>query len=518
MAPLLSYLGAWLITATVAHAAPSIKSRQTSTTFTSTGNPILADGSIYSADPAPLVVNDTVYILAGRDEAGADVNSFIMNQWQIFESKTATPSGGEWTLHQNIAEPQTLFKWASQGTAYASQIVLGPDGKYYLYAPVTQANSPNSDPFAIGVAVASSPLGPFTDAHPSGPIISESVPSPGNDIQNIDPTVLVDTDGKVYIYWGTFGQLRGVELGTDMVTVKGTPVTVDSLTGFFEAPWLMKRKSTYYMLYAGNNAGPDSPCTPTSYHACIAYGTASSPLGPWTYRGIALDIVSSTTSHPGVFEQPAGSGNYFLVYHTRDAAGGTHFRRSIAFDQLDWDDTTTPPSISKVAPTERPGPPRTPTRNIAAAAAPSSANGTPVQYWVAAVNDGRVEADPLPPDYWSSWAEQPPPNNTLTYTWNATVQLDGAAMAFFADSPAGATAGVAPPASWWVEYLEDSGQWARVANSSAFSTAVSDSPAETKFTTVETTSIRAILNPSGGGGAYAAVGVKEWFAFQPTAS
>ncbi|KAI3394494.1 hypothetical protein diail_2628 [Diaporthe ilicicola] len=521
MAPLLSCLalGAWLIAASAGCAASPIEVRQTTNTFTSTGNPILADGSIYSADPAPLVVNDTVYIVAGRDEAGPDENSFIMNQWQIFECKNATPSGGEWTLHQDIAEPQTLFKWASQGTAYASQIVLGPDGRYYLYSPVTQANSPNTDPFAIGVAVADSPLGPFTDAHPSGPIISESVPSPGNDIQNIDPTVLVDTDGKVYLYWGTFGELRGVELDTDMVTVKSsTLVTITSLTGYFEAPWLMKRKDTYYMLYAGNNAGPDSPCTPTSYHACIAYGTASDPLGPWTYRGIALDIVSSTTSHPGVFEQPAGSGNYFLVYHTRDAANGTHFRRSVAFDQMDWDDTTTPPSIKKVTPTRRAGPPRTPTRNIAPAASPSSANGTPIQYWVAAINDGRVEANPLPPDYWSSWADTASPaNNTLTYTWNTTVELNGAAIAFFADSPAGSTSGVAPPASWWIEYLNN-GQWSRVANSSAFSTDVTDSPEETEFTTVSTTAIRAVLNPSGGSGSYAAVGVKEWFAFKPTAS
>ncbi|KAG8166240.1 hypothetical protein KVR01_004792 [Diaporthe batatas] len=517
MARVAWYLQAWLAAASIADAAVLLEPRQSSITITSTGNPILADGTIYSADPAPLVVNDTVYILAGRDEAGATENQFTMNQWQIFESKSATPSGGQWTLHQNVAVPQTVFKWASQGSAYASQIVRGVDGRYYLYAPVTQANSPNSDPFAIGVAVSNSPLGPFTDAHPSGPIISQSVPVQNN-IQNIDPTVLVD-NGKVYLYWGTFGQLKGVELGTDMVTVKSnTIVAVNSLNGFFEAPWLMKRKDTYYMLYAGNNAGPNSPCTPTSYHACIAYGTASNPLGPWTYRGIALDIVSSTTSHPGVFELPAGSGKYFLVYHTRDATGGTHFRRSIAFDQLNWDDTTSPPSIIKVTPTKRAAPPRTPTRNIAPAATPSSANGTPIQYWVKAINDERVEANPLPPDYWSSWAEQSPSSNTLYYTWNATVQLNGTAIAFFADAPAGATAGVAPPASWWVEYLNESGQWARVANSTAFSTMVTNSPAETKFTTISTKSIRAILNPSGRSGAYAAVGVKEWFAFKPTAS
>ena len=49
-------------------------------------NPILDDGSYYSADPAPLVVDDTLYIFAGRDEAGVTQNDFIMNEWQAFST------------------------------------------------------------------------------------------------------------------------------------------------------------------------------------------------------------------------------------------------------------------------------------------------------------------------------------------------------------------------------------------------------------------------------------------------
>lgn len=501
-------------------AANTLLGRQASESFVSTGNPILSDGSIYSADPAPIVVNDTIYIISGRDEAEVYDSSFVMNQWQIFETKNATPAGGDWILHSNVAEPQTLFDWAASGTAYASQIVLGTDGRYYLYAPVTQADSSDSDPFAIGVAVSDSVLGPFTDAHPAGPILSESVPSPGNDIQNIDPTVLVDTDDAVYIYWGTFGRLQGAELESDMVTVKSdTIVSITSLPDFFEAPWLMKRNDTYYMIYAANDAGPDSPCTPTSYHACIAWGTASSPLGPWTQGGVTLGIVSSTTSHPGVFEHPAGSGEFYIVYHTRDAVDGTHFRRSIAFDKLEFDDATTPPSIVQVAQTHQPAAAHTPTRNVAPKALAASANGTPVQYWIAAINDGRVEVSPLPPDYWCSWADPTsPPNNTLTYSWNSTVELNGTAMAFFADTEAGADAGVPPPASWWVEYLTEEGDWAKVANVTDYPTEVTDSPAEVGFDAISTSSIRAILNPSGGNGAYGGVAVKEWWALQPSAT
>lgn len=488
------------------------------TSFTSTGNPILADGSIYSADPAPLVINSTVYILSGRDEAGATENNFIMNQWQIFEAENPSPSGGSWKLHRDVAQPHSLFAWASTGTAYAGQIVQAANGKFYMYAPVTQASSKNSDLFAIGVAVSSSVLGPYIDAHSAGPIISQSIPSPGNDIQNIDPTVLVDDDGRVFIYFGTFGQLRGYELASDMMTVKGSVTTVTSLTGYFEAPWLMTRNGIYYMIYAANNAGPNSPCTPTSYHACIAYGTASNPLGPWTFRGVILDIVSSTTSHPGVYEL---NSEWYLTYHTRDAAGGTHFRRSIAFDKLSWNDATSPPSILKVAQTHRAGAANVPTRNIAPRATPSSANTTPIQYWVKAINDQRIEANPLPPDYWCSYAaEQSPQTSTLTYTWNTTVQLNGASIAFFADQPAGSNIGVPPPASWKLEYLTSGGSWSGVSvtSSGGYPTTITDSPLEVGFSTVSTTALRTISIASGSSGMYGGVGVKEWTALAPTAS
>ncbi|KAG8630767.1 hypothetical protein KVT40_002386 [Elsinoe batatas] len=477
----------------------------------STGNPLLADGSYYSADPAPFVVGDTFYILSGRDEAGPRTNDFIMNQWMLWSSKNAS-AVGQWTLDTNVAAPQTLFTWATTGRAYASQIIQGKDGKFYIYTSVFQSRSNDADKFAIGVAVADNPAGPWKDAK-GGPIISQSIT--GNNIQNIDPTVYVDTDGKVYLYWGTFGQLYGTEIASDMVTPIGTPTRVTTLTGFFEASWLTKRSSTWYMLYAGNNAGPTSPCTPTSYHACIAYGTAPSALGPWTYRGTILDVVSSTTSHSGAVQF---QGKWYFTYHTADATNATHFRRSIAIDELTFDDTQSPPRINKITPSRRPAPPRVPTRNIAPLAVPSSVGRTPIQYWVAALNNQKAPANPLPPDYWSSYAgTSSPASSTLVYTWPAPVTLNGASMVFFADQPAGSSVGVAPPRVWRLEYQDASGAWVAVRNTTAYVTAVTDSPAEVRFEEVRTGALRAVLEASGGAGGYAGVGVKEWEALAPVA-
>lgn len=475
----------------------------------SRSNPILADGRFYSTDPAPLVDGDTLYLLAGRDEAPPGVNDFIMNEWQLLATKD--PAAGRWVHYPAIARPEAVFAWAEPGRAYAGQIVKGVDERFYLYAPVLQRDARSRDRFGIGVAVAPSPLGPWRDAHPSGPIISQSVPI-ANDIQNIDPTVLVD-EKRVYIYWGTFGQLRGMELAADMVTPKGPELKIRGLTGFFEAPWIMKRKATYYMLYAGNNAGPNSPCTPAVYHACQAYGSAPSPMGPWTFRGVILPPVSSTTSHAGAVEF---NGRWYLAYHTADAEGGGHFRRSVALDAMTWDDSVTPAAIRGVVPTRAVRPKAAATRNIASSAIADASNRpVPVQYWIKALNDGIVRESPLPPDMWGTWSGGAnPPRSWIEYRWAAPVTINAARIRFFADQPAGAGIGVAPPADWHLEYWHDG--WHPVHATAAYGTAT-NAFQHVDFRTVRTRCIRAIFNASRHEMTYAGVAVQEWEMLSPKA-
>ena len=115
-------------------------------------NPIFADGSYYSADPAPVVVGDTLYVLAGRDEAPADGGGFVMNEWQLLSTQDV--ASGAWKHYPGILRPEKIFGWAAPGTAYGGQIIQGRDKKFYLYAPVTEANCHSRDCFGVGVAVA----------------------------------------------------------------------------------------------------------------------------------------------------------------------------------------------------------------------------------------------------------------------------------------------------------------------------------------------------------------------------
>lgn len=479
-------------------------------TFTNTENPILGDGSYYSADPAPLVVpagapgNDTgadqLYVYTGHDEAGPTRNDFIMNEWGAFV--TSDVDAGEWTHHPSLMRPEQVFGWATPGRAYAGQVVRGVDGRYYWYVPVNEAASPASDKFGIGVAVSDTPTGPWTD-HAGAPIISQRVPT-ANTIHNIDPTVLVD-DGRVYVYWGSFGNLRMLELAPDMKTPIGSVRTVTGLTGFFEAAWIFERSGTYYLAYAGNNAGPTSPCTPANYHACIAYGTATSPEGPWTYRGTILPPVSSTTSHPGIVEF---DGEWWLAYHTADAVGGNHFRRSVAIDRVEWDDTQSPPRIEPVVTT----PPKvkdvTPRANVAQEATVTVSNTpVPTQYWVKALNDEIVRPNPLPPDMWGTWTGNNPPQQWVQYTWDRPMRLAGSQIEFWNDQPQGTGVGVAAPAAWRIQYWD--GAWRDVPNPSGYGTATNGFQ-DTTFDPVTTTQVRAVFDASTNGSTYSAVAVEEW--------
>jgi len=48
-------------------------------------NPIITD--VFTADPAPVVIGDTVYLYVGQDEARNEKEGYVMNRWLCFSSK-----------------------------------------------------------------------------------------------------------------------------------------------------------------------------------------------------------------------------------------------------------------------------------------------------------------------------------------------------------------------------------------------------------------------------------------------
>ena len=268
-------------------------------------NPIIAH--MFTADPAALVHNETVYIYTGHDEQVYGSNGFLMKDWHIFSSKNMV----DWKDH-GAAMSISTFSWA-KADAWAGQCVEKA-GKFYWYVPMAHKTI---GWFGIGVAVSDTPTGPFVDAKGAA-LITDKTP---NSIElNIDPTVFVDDDGKAYLYWGGWGYCRMVKLKENMIELDGDVVDVPGLSGFTEAPWLHKKKGVYYLSYA------------SGFPEKISYATSSSPLGPWTYKGVVNDFVkNSPTNHQSIIEF---KNQAYFVYHNGGLYSGGEFRRSVCIDSL----------------------------------------------------------------------------------------------------------------------------------------------------------------------------------------
>lgn len=158
-------------------------------------NPIIQTN--YTADPAPMVYNGTVYLYTTHDEDKTVRNFFTMNDWRCYSSTDMV----NWTDHGAILSFKD-FSW-SRGDAWAGQCIYR-NGKFYFYVPVNMKNGGN----AIGVAVSDSPTGPFKDAIGAPLLVGYGY---------IDPTVYIDDDGQAYLYWGN-PFLWYVKLNQDMIS------------------------------------------------------------------------------------------------------------------------------------------------------------------------------------------------------------------------------------------------------------------------------------------------------------
>ena len=177
-----------------------------STFVCSAQNPIIQ--TKYTADPAPMVYKDTVFLYTGHDEN--DAKGFKMFNWMLYTSTDMA----NWTDHGIIASLKT-FSWTGENGAWAPQCIER-NGKFYFYAPMNRKGGG----MAIGVAVSNSPYGPLTDAI-GKPLIS------GNSNGDFDPTVFIDADGQAYLYWGNPNCFY-VKLNKDMISYSGDIVKIDS--------------------------------------------------------------------------------------------------------------------------------------------------------------------------------------------------------------------------------------------------------------------------------------------------
>jgi hypothetical protein len=296
-------------------------------------NPIIT--TAYTPDPAPFAHGDILYMFTGHDED--DATYFKMKDWMLYSTEDMV----NWTYLGTPVSTET-FDWAYQGDrAWASQAVE-KDGRWYWYVCLTEAAT-NAD--ALAVAVADHPQGPYKDAI-GGPLATGW--------SFIDPTVFIDHDGSAYLFWGNKGCWYG-KLGNDMVSFENGYQEVpgfhdpecfgpesmkmnwakgreEMIVGYEEGPWVSRRGDIYYMTY---------PAGGVPEH--MAYSTAPSVDGPWTYRGRIMDEAQNAfTIHGGEVEF---KGRNYMFYHNGALPNGGGFHRSACVEEFTYNQDGTIPFI-----------------------------------------------------------------------------------------------------------------------------------------------------------------------------
>lgn len=305
-----------------------------STLAVSAQNPVIRDQ--FAADPTARVFNNKVYVYPSHDipaPEGQRQDWFCMADYHVFSSENLTV----WTDHGMILSQEQVPWGKTDAYSMWAPDCVYKNGKYYFYFP----NSPKDGRgFAVGVAIANQPEGPFT-----------CMQEPIMGISGIDPCVLIDDDGSAYIYWSGMG-IRGARLKENMLELDGElqevkipkrdgmpempPMKMGGQVmeglpdGFKEGPFAFKRNGWYYLTFPWVRGNTSNGANPTE---TLAYAMSKSPLGPWDFKGIIMAEHDNHcwTNHHSILEY---KGQWYIFYHRNDFSPNMDKRRSARIEKI----------------------------------------------------------------------------------------------------------------------------------------------------------------------------------------
>lgn len=225
-------------------------------------NPYLPQNE-YIPDGEPRIFNDRVYVYGSHDRFNAPI--FCMNDYVCYSAHINNLA--EWRYEGVIyKKDQDPMNKHGIRLFFAPDVVQGTDGKYYMYYTVDFSG-------VMSVAVCDTPAGEYkylgNVKYPDGVKWGRKK----GDAFCFDPGVLVDDDGRVYLYSGFYKRIPAiltgfkrlnydgcyvVELKPDMLTMKSEPKLLFSKEGegsfigheFFEASSIRKFNNKYYFVYS----------------------------------------------------------------------------------------------------------------------------------------------------------------------------------------------------------------------------------------------------------------------------
>ena len=281
-------------------------------------------GSLATHDPSAIAADNMYYLFFTGLGAETSTN---LTAWKSAGSPFATPG---W-LNNTIAGISNL--WAPDISQFA--------GKYHLYYAGSTFGSNKS---CIGHATRDSlAAGAWIDD--GAATICSNVNSSDN-WNAIDPNLVVDTDGKAWLAFGSFwGGLQIIQLddagkrvGTTVTAIAGRP----NKGGALEAPFMVRRCGYYYLFLSWDTCckGADSTYNIRVVRGTSVTGPFSDKAGTAALQGGGSLIAEGDASFAGPGGQSvmiAGNRAY-LVYHAyAKPSGATTLRiADLVWDGAGW--------------------------------------------------------------------------------------------------------------------------------------------------------------------------------------
>jgi len=285
-------------------------------------NPLITQ--CYGADPYAMVYGDRVYFYMTADAYERDMTGAIKeNSYGKIKTIRVISTSDMVNFEDhgaiNVGGSKGAATWAANSWAPAAawKNIDGQD-KFFLYF----ADSARG----IGVLEADSPTGPFKDPI-GGALITRNTPNCDTITWLFDPAVLVDDDGKAYLYFGGGvpegkaadpGTARVVELGSDMISIVGEPVRIDA-PYLFEDSGIHKYNNKYYYTYCSNWSVDQAGTDKYGFHnAEIVSMESDSPMGPFVIKETILENPGKYcglygNNHHCVF---SFQDQWYITYHT----------------------------------------------------------------------------------------------------------------------------------------------------------------------------------------------------------
>jgi len=271
-----------------------------------------------------------------------------------------------WTVVGQVFPPHGVPSWTKSD--YWAPEIHHVNNKYHVYYSAREAYFLGR--LGIGVAVADSPEGPYTDL--GTPFILGSGPS---DLGGaIDGHFFADTDGRLYFLWkvNQFPPFSQATLKIRELSASGMAWAAGSEERTLikpdlpwegdcvEAPWMVKRGEEYFLFYSAEHT--------FGTHYAVGVARSSSIMGPYTkscapvLSQFASDATASvrkfaTTGHVSVVETEQGSVMIYHAYHANAIQGD----RVVLVDRIAWDQDgwpqvgacNSPTTVSQPMPAER---------------------------------------------------------------------------------------------------------------------------------------------------------------------